>query len=57
MKGHKNVQRIRNRGRSLKAIVNIVFVELRLVTILVQVLRYGGAPRARLARAWAEPHS
>ena len=36
----KTVQRIRNRARSLKAIVNIVSVGLRLVTILEQVLCY-----------------
>lgn len=36
----KTVQRIRNRARTLKAIVNIVSVELLLVTILVQVLSY-----------------
>ena len=36
----KTVQRIRNRARSLKAIVNIVSVELLKGTILVQVLSY-----------------
>ena len=34
----KTVQRIRNRARTLKAIVNIISVELLLVTILIQVL-------------------